>query len=119
MTENKFEFANISSKANLFTKTILACLIRELPYVGWIHERTKITREIASLILSDNFSILTIISIFIFYCTLYRVRDWGGMFTIFVGFFISGIGTSFYYSFGVPYLDDNVSKENSPFLLGK
>ena len=50
---------------------------------------------------------------------LYRVRDWGGMFTIFVGFFISGIGTSFYYSFGVPYLDDNVSKENSPFLLGK
>ena len=53
------------------------------------------------------------------YCTLYRVRDWGGMFTIFVGFFISGIGTSFYYSFGVPYLDDNVSKENSPFLLGK
>jgi hypothetical protein len=41
------------------------------------------------------------------------------MFTIFVGFFISGIGTSFYYSFGVPYLDDNVPKENSPFLLGK
>jgi hypothetical protein len=47
------------------------------------------------------------------------VRDWGGMFTIFVGFFISGIGTSFYYSFGVPYLDDNVSKDNSPFALGK
>jgi hypothetical protein len=41
------------------------------------------------------------------------------MFTIFVGFFISGIGTSFYYSFGVPYLDDNVSKDNSPFALGK
>jgi hypothetical protein len=47
------------------------------------------------------------------------VRDWGGMFTIFVGFFISGIGTSFYYSFGVPYLDDNVSKDNSPFALGE
>jgi hypothetical protein len=41
------------------------------------------------------------------------------MFTIFVGFFISGIGTSFYYSFGVPYLDDNVSKDNSPFALGE
>jgi hypothetical protein len=49
----------------------------------------------------------------------FRVRDWGGMLTIFVGFFISGIGTSFYYSFGVPYLDDNVSKDNSPFMLGE
>lgn len=51
-------------------------------------------------------------------CNPSKVRDWGGMFAIFIGFFISGIGTSFYYSFGVPYLDDNVPKENSPFLLG-
>lgn len=51
-------------------------------------------------------------------CNPNKVRDWGGMFTIFVGFFISGIGTSFYYSFGVPYLDDNVSKDNSPLALG-
>jgi len=50
-------------------------------------------------------------------CKVERIRDWGGMFLIFLGFFISGIGTSFFYSFGVPYIDDNVSKNNSPMAL--
>lgn len=50
-------------------------------------------------------------------CKVEKIRDWGGMFLIFLGFFISGIGTSFFYSFGVPYIDDNVSKNNSPMAL--
>jgi len=51
------------------------------------------------------------------HCEVEKIRDWGGMFVIFLGFFISGIGTSFFYSFGVPYIDDNVSKNNSPMAL--
>jgi hypothetical protein len=47
-----------------------------------------------------------------------RVRDFSGMVVIFVGFFITGIGSSFFYSFGIPYMDDNVSKEASPGVLG-
>jgi len=50
-------------------------------------------------------------------CKVERIRDWGGMFVIFLGFFISGIGTSFFYSFGVPYIDDNISKNSSPVVL--
>ena len=50
-------------------------------------------------------------------CKVQVIRDWGGMALIFVGFFISGIGTSFFYSFGIPYIDDNVSKQNSPMAL--
>ena len=42
------------------------------------------------------------------------MRDVGGMTTIFFGFFISGIGSSFFHSFGIPYLDDNMSKNKSP-----
>ena len=30
----------------------------------------------------------------------------------------SGIGNSLFYSFGIVYLDDNSSKDNSPFMLG-
>ena len=44
-------------------------------------------------------------------------RDWAGMVAIFSGFFITGVGTSFFYSFGIPYIDDNVSKNNSPLVL--
>ena len=51
------------------------------------------------------------------HCKVDRVRDWPGLVIIFLGFFISGIGTSFFYSFGVPYIDDNVSKKNSPVVL--
>ena len=46
-----------------------------------------------------------------------KIRDWGGMIIIFIGFFISGIGTSFFYSFGIPYIDDNVPKQTSPMAL--
>ena len=42
------------------------------------------------------------------------MRDVGGMTTIFIGFFISGIGSSFFHSFGIPYMDDNMSKNKSP-----
>jgi len=47
-----------------------------------------------------------------------RVRDFWGMVIIFAGFFITGIGSSFFYSFGIPYMDDNVSKDASPAVLG-
>ena len=40
------------------------------------------------------------------------------MTTIFIGFFISGIGSSFFHSFGIPYMDDNMSKDTSPTYLG-
>jgi hypothetical protein len=32
------------------------------------------------------------------------IRDFFGMAVIFLGFFITGIGTSFFYSFGIPYI---------------
>jgi len=46
------------------------------------------------------------------------IRDFFGMAIIFLGFFITGIGTSFFYSFGIPYIDDNVPKNTSPAVLG-
>ena len=52
------------------------------------------------------------------FCLKHRVRDTGGMITIFIGFFISGIGSSFFHSFGIPYMDDNTTKNKSPLLLG-
>ena len=33
-----------------------------------------------------------------------RIRDFFGMAVIFLGFFVTGIGTSFFYSFGIPYI---------------
>ena len=44
-------------------------------------------------------------------------KDWGSMVVIFFGIFSFGIGVSFYYSFGVPYVDDNTEKIQSPLLL--
>ena len=32
------------------------------------------------------------------------IRDFYGMAVIFLGFFVTGIGTSFFYSFGIPYI---------------
>ena len=52
------------------------------------------------------------------FCQNYRVRDPGGMTMIFFGFFVSGIGSSFFHSFGIPYIDDNTSKNQSPIILG-
>jgi hypothetical protein len=37
----------------------------------------------------------------------------------FVSFLIFGVGTSVYYTLGLSYLDDNVRKNKTPFLLGK
>ena len=37
---------------------------------------------------------------------------------IFIGIFVVGIGSTGIYSFGVPFLDDNAGKENSPMALG-
>jgi len=51
-------------------------------------------------------------------CSGKAVRDPLGMTTIFIGFFISGIGSSFFHSFGIPYMDDNMSKNTSPTYLG-
>ena len=52
------------------------------------------------------------------YCEHNRVRDTSGMVAVFVGFFISGIGSSFFHSFGIPYIDDNTNKNQSPAFLG-
>lgn len=45
-------------------------------------------------------------------------KDYAGMIALFFGFVISGVATSFYYAFGIPYVDDNVPKDNSPMFLG-
>ena len=52
------------------------------------------------------------------FCESHRVRDTSGMIAVFVGFFISGIGSSFFHSFGIPYIDDNTNKNQSPAFLG-
>jgi len=44
-------------------------------------------------------------------------RDWLGIVFIFFGFFLSGIGSSFFVSFGIPFIDDNMPRNNSPFAL--
>ena len=43
-----------------------------------------------------------------------RIRDFFGMAIIFLGFFITGIGTSFFYSFGIPYIGAILSISNEP-----
>ena len=45
-------------------------------------------------------------------------KDWLSMAIIFIGIFVVGIGSTGIYSFGVPFLDDNAGKENSPMALG-
>jgi len=52
------------------------------------------------------------------HCTANSVYDWYGLLSIFLGFFFVGFGTSFFHSFGIPYIDDNTSKKNSPLTLG-
>ena len=44
-------------------------------------------------------------------------KDVASLIIIFLGIFMVGIGVSFYYSFGIPYVDDNAAKTESPFLL--
>ena len=45
-------------------------------------------------------------------------NDWWSMAIIFVGIFVVGIGSTGIYSFGVPFLDDNAGKQDSPMALG-
>lgn len=47
-----------------------------------------------------------------------RVVDWAGLALIFGGILLTGVGNCLFYSFGVAYLDDNTSHENSPTMLG-
>ena len=47
-----------------------------------------------------------------------RVVDWAGLFIVFFGIVLTGVGNCAFYTFGVAYLDDNTSHENSPILLG-
>ena len=44
-------------------------------------------------------------------------KDWASLGIVFLGIFLLGIGVSFYFSFGVPYVDDNTERGNSPFAL--
>lgn len=47
-----------------------------------------------------------------------RKVDWSGLIIMFIGILLTGIGNCAFYSFGVAYLDDNTSHENSPIMLG-
>ncbi|QQP37532.1 Solute carrier organic anion transporter family member [Caligus rogercresseyi] len=42
---------------------------------------------------------------------------WIGISFIFIGIFLHGIGASFYNTLGIPYIDDNSEKSNSPMAL--
>ena len=44
-------------------------------------------------------------------------KDWLSIAIIFIGTFIVGIGSTGIHSFGIPYLDDNSEKNNSPIAL--
>ena len=43
----------------------------------------------------------------------------GGIFLIFLGLFLTGFGQTVYFSLSVSYLDDNVSRKNSPLFIGE
>jgi len=51
-------------------------------------------------------------------CPSQSIRNWSGILTIFFGIFIVGIGSSSLTSFGLPYIDDNIPKEQSPAFMG-
>ena len=44
-------------------------------------------------------------------------KDWVSVGIIFVGIFTVGIGSTSIFSFGIPYIDDNSEKGNSPIAL--
>ena len=44
-------------------------------------------------------------------------KDILSLIVIFIGIFLFGISISFYFSFGIPYADDNTNRTNSPFML--
>ena len=46
-----------------------------------------------------------------------RKVDWMGLSLIFFGIFLTGVGNCFYYTFGLTYLDDNMSHERAPIWL--
>ena len=46
-----------------------------------------------------------------------RKVDWLGLIIVFIGIVLTGIGNCVFWSFGVAYLDDNTSHENSPIML--
>ena len=39
-------------------------------------------------------------------------KDWASLGIVFLGIFLLGIGVSFYFSFGIPYVDDNTERGN-------
>ena len=47
----------------------------------------------------------------------HRNVNWSGIVLMFIGVLLTGVGNCCFYSFGVAYLDDNTSHENSPIML--
>ena len=39
-------------------------------------------------------------------------KDWTSLAIVFLGIFLLGIGVSFYFSFGIPFVDDNTERGN-------
>ncbi len=48
----------------------------------------------------------------------HRQVDVAGLVLIFLGIVLTGVGNCVFYTFGLAYLDDNTSHENSPIMLG-
>ena len=39
-------------------------------------------------------------------------KDWTSLVVVFLGIFLLGFGVSFYFSFGIPFIDDNTERSN-------
>ena len=47
----------------------------------------------------------------------HRKTDWGGLALVFFGIVLTGVGNCFFHTFGVPYLDDNMTHDTAPMWL--
>ena len=50
-------------------------------------------------------------------CDGQSAKDWLSIVVVFVGIFLIGVGNACIISLGMPYLDDNIKKSNSPYSL--
>ena len=50
-------------------------------------------------------------------CDGSSAKDWASLAIVFVGIFLLGIGVSFYFSFGIPFIDDNTERSNRYVLF--
>lgn len=97
---------------------LLGCFLSVLPYFIYgpgLHILAKSTEiveipkeEFCEIKKSDEFS-----------CKVEDDPDYTAVFIFFVASFLNGFGHTAFYVIGLPYLDDNVKKKNSPMYFSK